>query len=950
MQERIEKKIGNGSGITVSTFHSFCNDLIREFSLDLGINRGTKLISKEHSHVWGIRNIDKFDLDHIMIPPRPIDLITSLLEGVSQFHDHLISPKEIENYVTTSLTNSNNLTSNETEELLKLGDLAKFYEHYQQYKWENNFIDYDDMIHLSCEFLENNKAARENITDRYDHILVDEFQDTNYAQLHLIHLMADGGNLTCVADDDQCIYRFRGAYLSNIDQLKTFYPSLEKVPLDVNYRSTEQIVDLSQQLIEINPQREQKNLVSSNGTGELVQVVKAPDDDSEAEWVATEIKRLVEKEGVEPRDIYILTRKRADGKKFSRALRLQMIPVEDVGSLQLVDFPIMQEALAYMKVVSDPFNNGIAFAKVFSREGVSEHNLQAINIMARKLARNNSRVGDGIYEVLLHHLSYIKIDQEDLVRSIVDRIQNLINYKRNHRPSFTLKHLLMEKTDLYSSQLHEDTRQSRKNIEVLNYLVKMVEDLELINGGSEFEEVMEHLALVFDMDIEDGNPGEENTVKVMTIHQSKGKEARVVFVCDMAVRHLPLQYQKKPFTVPSQLAKGVQRSEEEKVLHLEEERRLAYVAMTRARESLYLVFHERYLDNDNSSKPSPFLEDIDYEHNPLIEMIQANSSAQQTGLVAMSPLQLKLKEYEVLVSMYARQGQLKQALESLLVLAQLKEMEQSGNPANFDLKKFMKVTLKDPTQLQNLINDQLPPLVDPSMQFSASKIKEYIDCPLKFKYNAILQIPAPGKTHLQIGTGVHAIFEEMSKQKMQGRTPILKDAMKLLDDSWDSAAFSSVTQEKQERSKMEKMVEFWFDFEQNNSNEIIAMEERFDIDVNGSKFIGFIDRIDRTPSGEYIIIDYKTSKTPYTKKELKEDVQIALYCLAVKEKYGKLPVKAGHMYVHPNVAKLNLIDIQDKNIDTILEKIKEAVKGILDEDFELKVQPNCYHCDYISIC
>jgi DNA helicase-2/ATP-dependent DNA helicase PcrA len=236
------------------------------------------------------------------------------------------------------------------------------------------------------------------------------------------------------------------------------------------------------------------------------------------------------------------------------------------------------------------------------------------------------------------------------------------------------------------------------------------------------------------------------------------------------------------------------------------------------------------------------------------------------------------------------------------------------------------------------------------MQFSASKIKEYIDCPLKFKYNAILQIPAPGKTHLQIGTGVHAIFEEMSKQKMQGRTPILKDAMKLLDDSWDSAAFSSVTQEKQERSKMEKMVEFWFDFEQNNSNEIIAMEERFDIDVNGSKFIGFIDRIYRTPSGEYIIIDYKTSKTPYTKKELKEDVQIALYCLAVKEKYGKLPVKAGHMYVHPNVAKLNLIDIQDKNIDTILEKIKEAVKGILDEDFELKVQPNCYHCDYISIC
>lgn len=950
MQDRIEKHIGIGTGITVSTFHSFCNDLIREFSLDLGINQGVRLISKEHSHVWGIRNIDLFGFDHITLPSKPTDLITSLLEGVSQFHDHLILPEELKTYVNASLTSGAALTNDEVDRLLKLGDLAKFYDHYQQYKRHNNFIDYDDMIYLACDLLENNHFVRTKIGSRYDHVLVDEFQDTNYAQLYLIYLIAGDGNLTCVADDDQCIYRFRGAYLSNISQLKTFYPSLEKVTLDINYRSTEQIVNISQQLIEANIEREQKDLVSSNGTGEQVKVVKAPDDESEAQWVAIEVKRLVEEELIEPKDIYILTRKRDDGRKFSDALRLQMIPAEDVGRLELAHFFVIQEALAYMRIVSDPFNNGIAFAKVLSREGVKEQNLKVINVEARRLVRNNSASGDGIYEVLLNQLDNIGIDQKELVSSIMARIQELIDHKKNHVPSDTLKYLLMEKTDLYRSALQEDTRTSRKNIEVLNALVRMAEDLELIGGNSGFEEVMEHMSLVFDMEIEDGEAKGENAVKIMTIHQSKGKEARAVFVCDMAARHLPLQYWKKPFTVPSQMAKGVQRDAEEKVLHLEEERRLAYVAMTRAKEKLYLVYPEKYVKNSNASKPSQFLEDIDHTRNPHVQMIEAGSVVRRSGLTSVSSLQLKMNEYEDMVNMYTRQGQLKQALESLLVLAQLRELEQSGDPANFDVQRFLQVTLKDPSQLQDLVDDRSPALVDPTMRFSASKIKEYMDCPLKFKYNSILRIPTPHKAHLQAGTWIHAIYEEMARQKMQGKTPLVSDAIQMLSEIWDSSVFSSCIQEKQERSNMEKMLGFWFQFEQNNLNETISIEERFDLSINGSLFTGFIDRLDRTPTGDHIVIDYKTNKTPYTRNDLKEDVQIALYCLAVREKYGKLPVKAGHMYVHPNVAKLNLIDIEVTKVNVVLEKIKEAVARILNEDFELKVRPNCYSCDYKGIC
>lgn len=950
MQDRIEQRIGSGSGMTVSTFHSFCNEIIRDFALDTGINHGTRLISREHSHVWGVKNIDTFGFEHIAIPTFPFDLITSLLEGVSQFHDHLVSPEELGVYVQNKLSVGGELAADDIDRLHKLGDLAKFYGHYQEYKWNNDFIDYDDMTTLACRLLESNDVARKRIQERYDHIMVDEFQDTNYAQLYLVHLLAEGGHLTCVADDDQCIYRFRGAYLSNIVQLGEFYPSLEKIALGVNYRSTEQIVKVSQDLIRTNPDRHEKDLVSHNGDGVPIKVVKAPDDVSEAEWVAGEICRLVDESGFSPKDVYILTRKRADGKKFSDALRRQMVPVEYVGNLKITDLPLVQEALSYMCFVVDPFNNGVAFAKILFREGVSEHALQKINIMASKLRKLDDMQGDGIYSVLLYHLDELGLEQEALVRSILERLQELIEYKKNHLPSDTLKHLLMDSTDLYRLQVHENTKSSRRNIGVLNSLVKMVEDLELIDGSNEFQDVMEHLKLVSDMQIDEGEPSDDNSVKVMTIHQSKGKESKVVFVCDMASRHLPLQYKSKSFTVPFELAKGVQRDVDEKVLHLEEERRLAYVAMTRAKEHLYLVFPERYAGNLRGVKPSQFLDDIEFTKNSLVELIEAEQVEEQLGINTDSPLKRKMAEQEALVNMYTKQGQLKHALESLVLLAQLKELEKSGSPENLDLVDFLTIDLKAAGELQDLIDNKVPPLVDPEMRFSASKIKMYEDCPLKFKFQSILRIPTPQKSYLRVGTDVHSVLEEMAKLRIRGEAFDLDLAKNMLDSSWESSNFDSETQEKQEYSKMQKMLDFWFEFEKDNPNETVEVEEWFELDIDGAHFGGFIDRLDRTPDGEYIVIDYKTGKSNLSKNKLKEDVQMALYCLAVKEKHGKLPVQAGHMYVHPELAEMRLVEVKEESVGAVVKRIKEMVGRIVNEDFEIREKPNCLFCDYKGIC
>jgi len=950
MGERIERTIGPGSGIDVSTFHSFCNNIIREFSFDMGINSGAKLISKEHSSVWGIMHIDTFGFENIIFPSSPYDLIDSLLEGISQFQDHLVLPYDIHSYVESQLSSGAELAEDKADTLLKLRDLARFYEHYRQYKCDNGFLDYDDMISTTCRFFESNRVVRNKVKSRYDYILVDEFQDTNYSQLYLVNLLADGNNLTCVADDDQCIYRFRGAYLSNLKQLQEYYPALDKISLGVNYRSSSQIVSLSRQLIGFNPEREEKEIVSANGDNSKVKVVKAPDDISEAQWVATEINKLVKEQGLQPKDIYILTRKRADGKKFSDALRKYLIQVEYVGSLQLNQFPIVQESIAYMRVVADPFNNGVAFAKIFSREGLSEHNMQRINVLARRLAREDAVQGDGIYSVLLHHLEDSGITQEPLVRSFVDRLEELISYKKNHPPSDTVKHLLLDRTDIYRSQLHEDTAQSRKNIRILNSLISMVEDLELIDGGSEFDAVVKHLDLVFNLEIGDGESTDDNTVKVMTIHQSKGKEAKTVFVCDMATRHLPLQLTRKKFTVPPELAKGVQRDADEKTLHLEEERRLAYVAMTRAKEQLYLVFPERYEGNKRGVKPSEFLEQLDYKNNPLVEFIEAPLCEEKREYADDSALRRKRDEFERLVRIYTNQGQLKQAVQSLVVIAQIRELELKGNLRAFDMSDLLQVSPMPPCELEALVDGKLPPLVDKDMRFSASGIRMYEDCPLMFKYAYVLGIPAPKKTFFQVGTSVHTVFEQMSRLKMQGEIPDISKAREFLDSTWNRGIFESNKQEEQEYSRMQRMLDFWIDFEKSNPNETIEVEEKFDLRLLEARFGGSIDRLDRTPEGDLILIDYKTNKTPYTKNQLKEDVQIALYCMAVKEKYGKLPIQAGHMYVNPDIAELKLVDVNKVGVTAVAKRIRKIIDRIMGDDFEVTEEPNCRLCDYKGIC
>ena len=269
------------------------------------------------------------------------------------------------------------------------------YQAYERYKRAENLLDYDDMIHEAVTLFSKKPHILRRYRLRFTHILVDEFQDTNYAQLQLVKQLA-GNQLCVVGDDDQTIYRFRGAYLTNMQDFREFYTSCSEHLLDENYRSTRSILDLALTLMQHAPNRQEKRLITQNPPGEPVTVAECQNEQAEAMYVVSEIQRLVGTEfysRTEGRsrpltysDMAIICRRRMEGVKFYKALKKNGIPVEFVGEVDFFSTAVIRDILAYLRAVENPLKGGIPLNRIEKINGIPEIVVQKINAAAKKMA------------------------------------------------------------------------------------------------------------------------------------------------------------------------------------------------------------------------------------------------------------------------------------------------------------------------------------------------------------------------------------------------------------------------------------------------------------------------------------------------------------------------------------------------------------------------------------
>jgi DNA helicase-2/ATP-dependent DNA helicase PcrA len=947
MLERLEQHI-DPSDITAGTFHSFCLEVLHDNVLDSGISFASGIISRTNQLVWALRNIDAFGFEEIEIGNNAVEVVESIIEGISAFRDELITPEELEAYLKRK--DGQELEAAERTYLNQLDDLLKVYKAYAAYKRKERLLDFDDMILEASALFDRKPVLLQQYRDRYTHVLVDEFQDTNYAQLYLINQLA-GDNVCVVGDDDQSIYRFRGAYLTSFNDFKKRFERCKETLLNINYRNSGNILSCALKLMSSAPNREEKPLMTRNMDGDKVVVARCENEQAEAQFVWQEIERIigtpfVSSDGEEAtfsyRNIAVLSRRRVEGVKFYAALRKRGIPCEFVGEVDFFSTAVIRDALAYLHIIENPLKAGVYLNRILKLSGITEVNVQRLNACAERLAWDDDS-SDFIYECMLDVENQLDA-QVDHVREVTRTIEGLLQRKDRLTLSELVYDLLVRSTDLYKRSLHQ---KNWRDAQLLNKLYEIAQEYESITKQPSVTDFLDYLDLLSGFQIELEEPEETDSVKVMTVHQSKGKEFKVVFVVDAATNRFPLRYQQKPFYVPNDLAKGLMTGDDEKALYEQEERRLFFVAMTRAEQKLYLTYAERYGQNVRQTKPSKFLDELQFEVNPRVEVKDVCDESVEDFRTVESAVETAKTQLQNQAIRAIQNMQPKTAIQKIVALEKLRILESGGRLEEFEIDTLM--CEDSDTELRRLFEGKRAPLISKDHHFSASALQTFDNCPMQYKLSYVLRVPTAGKTYFNLGGAVHQVIENLTRQELDGILPTRETALAMLEQFWSSDAYVSKKKEREDKELAEQMIDTYLAWQAQNENEVVDVEMKFAFDLNDRIVKGFIDRVERTPEGNYVVFDFKTGYQSETKKSIKENIQMNVYCLAILEKFGALPHRASLFYVkHEKMVDYFPDSEQLEKQKTRLESMIEMV--LLEQFPGSPAYQTCRFCDYEALC
>ena len=953
MSDRLENR--EVAEVEISTFHAFAKSILEDNVLESGVNISSGIINRSAQLAWGLKNIDSFDFQHVTIGNNAEDLIRAIIDGIRTFKDELISPETLKKYLDSK--KSKELSEDEQAFVNRLSDLHRVYVKYQEFWGAKSVIDFNDMVVESVNLLKSKPLIQQKLQKKYKHIMVDEFQDNNFAQLEIVKLISNNGNVTAVGDDDQSIFRFQGAYMKNFNDFEKYFTDTKIINLDQNYRSTQNIVNLASELISNIEERKEKNLFSKNIEGEKIKVCSCSNENAEAEYVVKTIKELLgnpitRKDGtkgmISYEDIAILSRTRKSGVKFVKSLKAHGLPADFVGSDNLFVTPIVKDVMAYLAIVNSPANAGREIARLMKNHGITEYNIAKINHHGEKISDIEN---PGVDYVLKSLQEIIKQDttQKKEILEFVDLLSNLSELSK-YRPSDVIYKIIMSVSGLYKKTIINNSIENRINQVLLKEIYNFALEYETLYSDEGLTDFISYLNYLFRFDLElPEELEEEESILVTTIHQSKGKEFPIVFIVDVAKDKLPVRSRIKKFYVPTDLAQGLVKTDDEKALHLLDEKRLLYVAMTRAENHLYITYAQNYENRKTEAKPSSFLEEMNFKENPLIEFEEFKSTT-DVQLAQSEHLEQLKQEHQKITVNSIHQMNLKTAITKIVDLAKIKHFEQFKSLDGFDQAKILEIEPEESHIDSQLYQKSIPLIKKENFRLSPSKIQTYDDCPLKFKFQYVLRIPTPPKTYFGMGTAIHAVAENMTKLQMDRKEPTEELALEILEKRWDTLSYRNQrTKEGQEKAQSKEMVRTYLEWAKQNPNTPVDVEPKFEIKLNDVTVSGKIDRVEKTPGGDYEVVDFKTGQAYKTKNTIKEDVQMNIYALGTEKLYGKIPKKTSLFYIKSN--KIVPHFIEEEKLNEFKEKLNEKIDSIFNEEFDAKPEyQKCSRCDYAPIC
>jgi len=571
MKDRIEfiskdiSDINMMKGLWMGTFHSICARILRREIDVLGYEKNFVIYDKGDQLSMIRRCLKALDLDSKRYSP---NIVSSIIDKAK---NNLEDPELFE--------------YNAMNYFKKI--VAKVYTQYQEELLENNALDFNDLILLAVKLFKERPEILENYQNKFRYILVDEYQDINFAQYQLVKLLSGKyNNLFVVGDPDQSIYKFRGADLNNILRFEQDFPHSKVIKLEQNYRSTKVILEGASNLIKHNRNRKEKKLWTDKSGGEKIRCYEAASALDEAVFVSQEIMKLNKEESKTFKDFAILYRTNAQSRSFEEIFNKQGIPFRVVGGLRFYERKEVKDILAYLRFIHDQ-KDGVSFLRIINNAklGIGKITLSKIVELARK---NNLN----FHQALKQGVRVIKIsgDRKEAINKFTSLIDELNEKKKEIKGSELLIELI-RKINYYDELKKEGEFKAQSKIENIKELILAVQEFEENNEDKSLTAFLEYVALITDIDL---YKGEEDVVTVMTLHSAKGLEFPVVFITGFEEGIFPH-------------SRSLNSGEE-----LEEERRLCYVGMTRAKERLYLTYAWRRNLNGNTlfNSVSRFISEI----------------------------------------------------------------------------------------------------------------------------------------------------------------------------------------------------------------------------------------------------------------------------------------------------------------------------------------------------
>ncbi len=905
MEERVDVLVPYGyTDVWISTFHAFGDRLLRDHALELGLAPDFRILTKAEQVIFFREHLFEFPLEYYRPLGDPTRYIEAMLALISRAKDEDVTPAEYLAFAdeVVRAAQADPADVELVEHARRQREVALTYVRYQELLAAEGLVDFGDLITLSLRLLREHPTILRQYQERFHYILVDEFQDTNYAQFQLVRTLAASDarpNITVVGDDDQSIYKFRGAAISNILNFMDVYPQARQIVLTTNYRSNQPILDAAYRLIRHNnPDRLEvkigldKRLHAAAPPGAGPEHVHLDTLSSEADWVASRIAEGVEREEFHYRDVAILVRSNADADPFLRALNMRALPYRFTGSRGLYNREEIRLALAFLRVLARPGDNLSLYYL-----GVSPLYLVSATDLAKALS-----YADRKHRTLEHVFRHLDRDgfadlAEELapesraaIAKLLQDLEEMRQLMKEHVTGRVLYEYLVARTGYIrrlaaSGVLNDEMRVA--NLARFFDLVAKYGEIAAYDRVPEFVNHMDDLIAAGDDPAVAEAEFDQDAVNVLTVHRAKGLEFPVVFLVSCVADRFPIRNRGETIPLPDPLVKDILPGGD---FHLQEERRLFYVGMTRAKRELYLTSARDY-GGVRPRRVSRFvLEALDL---PQVD-IAAHKALPVEAIHRHAP----------------------------------------------------------PVDGQQRLAGMIPP--EQPLIVSFRQVDDYDTCPLKYKYTHILRVPLLRDHRVVYGSAIHEAIREYHRRKARRQLVTLPDLLRHFERAWVNEGFISREHEDQRLEEGREVLRRFFEFQERTGAVPTFVETPFSFQVGSTRVKGRWDRVDLR-GDEVVLIDFKTSDVRAQKdadRRARESLQLAIYALAYREVYGALPTRLELQFLGPHGVMVGAASPDDEMMQETAGVIERVAAGIRTQQFI--ATPDfyraCRYCAFASIC